>query len=390
MNHTDLVAVFNERGCLPHQAEFAAAFFAPDSKIKHLLLSAPGFGKGFAAGAILNHALSSGQARRILVLSPSALVGQWCGTIQRGRPSAPLLVVDRARLRELEDSQPVGADFWPKNAVVIMSMDFAKRDDVAMSLVRVPWDFLVVDEVQLVTAQNQRGKVIAELVSRWPKMRVLFLRVGGILAGAEIDASSELFHDAAVTLWSRDSVRDHQGRPLLPEVRIEWITHHRRPDEIAVLSRLQELLQPMANSGDTHSRFMALTLLQSASSSLFALEQRLRRLRQRRNEIVHGITTEADVAPDTEGSETDESSLAAQDVQVRVQLRVADVANPILEMLEEVTTDSKCEALLQTLHSLGVKDGGERRVCVFTRFIDTASYLESALRDRYTQVHVMT
>lgn len=390
MNQTDLLTAFKQRGCLPHQAEFAAAFFAPDSKSKHLLISAPGFGKGFAAAAIVNHALSSGQARRILVLSPSALLAQWRDTIQRGHPSVPILVVDRPRLRELEDSRPVGEDFWPANAVVIMSMDFAKRDDVAGSLTRASWDCAVVDEVQLVTPQNRRGRVLMELLSRSPKMRVLCLRVGGLLADSEIDTSSDLFRDAAITVWSRDSVRDHEGRPLLPEVRIEWITHHRRPDETAVLARLQESLQSMTDSGDTHSRFVAVTLLQSASSSLFALEQRLRRLVQQRNEFVHGIVGALDAEPEDEGLESNDAFASPREVQVRIQLEVAEIARPILLMLEDVTTDSKCEALLQTLQSLGVKDGAERRVCVFTRFVDTATYLESALRDRHSQVRVLT
>jgi ERCC4-related helicase len=390
MNHTELLTAFEERGCLPHQAEFAAGFFAPGSIKKHLLVSAPGFGKGFVAGAIVNHALSSGQARRVLVLSPSALVAQWFHTIQRGQPSVPPLIVDRRRLRELEDSQPVGEDFWPQNAVVIMSVDFAKRDDVAINLTRTPWDLLVVDEVQLATTQNLRGRVITELVSRWPMIRVLLLRVGGILAGAEIGASFDLFHDAAVTEWSRESVRDRQGKPLLPEVQIEWINHHRRPDEIAVLNRLQHALRSITTASDLRSRFTAIILLQSASSCLFALEQRLCRLRQRRNELSHGTTTEPDAELDSAEAEADELLAAPQDVQARVQLEAAEVATPLLEMLEKVTTDSKCEALFQTLHSLGVRDGAERRVCVFTRFVDTATYLDSALRDRYSQVRVVT
>jgi ERCC4-related helicase len=390
MKPTDLVKMFKEMGCLRHQAEFAGAFFAPESARTHLLISAPGMGKSFAAGAIVYYALSTAQAGRILVLAPSMLVAQWREVILRSNPKASVLIIDRPRLRELEESRPVGEDFWPQNAVVIMSMDFAKRDDVAASVVQVPWDCAVVDEVQLVTAQSQRGRILLELVRRWPKMRLLLLRIGGMLAGSETDASSDLIHDAEVTVWSRDSVRDHEGRPLLPEVKIEWIVHHRRPDETAVLTRLQESLKSMTDSGNTQSRFVAVTLLQSASSSLFALEQRLRRLVQQRNEFVHGIATEADTESESGEDGTDESLLTAQDVQVRIQLEVAEIATPVLEMLEQVTTDSKCEALLQTFHSLGVKDGAERRVCVFTRFVDTASYLESALRDRYSQVRVLT
>jgi SNF2 family DNA or RNA helicase len=390
MNHNDLLSAFKQRGCFPHQAEFAAKFFAPDSKRKHLLVSAPGFGKGFAAGVIVNYALSSGQANRILVLSPSALLVQWCDTIQQGAPSVPPLIVDRHRLRELEDSRPVGEDFWPANVVVIMSIDLAKREDVAGILARSSWDCLVVDEVQLVTPQNRRGRVVADLLTRSPKMRVLYLRVGGLLAGSEIDTSSDLFRDAAITAWSRETVRDHNGKPLLPEVRIEWISHHRQPDETAVLVRLQESLRSVRESGDTQLRFLAVNLLQSASSSLFALEQRLRRLRQRRNEIVHGIIALSEAELDPESDEAEQHLSQECDDQARLQLELAEIATPILQMLEEVTSDSKCEALLHTLNSLGIKDSTDRRVCVFTRFVDTADYLESALRDSYSQVGVLT
>lgn len=389
MNHTDLLNAFKQRGCFPHQAEFAAAFFAPGSASKHLLVSAPGFGKGFAAAAIVNHALSSAQARRILVLCPSALLAQWRDTVKMGDPNVPLLVVDRRLLRELEDSKPVGEDFWPANAVVIMSIDFAKQDDVADSLTRASWDVLIVDEVHLATPQNRRGKVLMDLLSRSPKMRVLCLRVGGLLAGSESDPSSDLFHDAAITVWSRESVRDNEGKPLLPEVQIEWITHHRQPDEAAVLALLQEALRSMSES-NTQARFIAVTMLQSASSSLFALEQRLRRIRQRRNALVHGIAEGTEGEPDAERVGTDEPIATSEGDQIASMLELAEIASLLLQMLEEVTTDSKFDALLHLLTTLGVRDGNERRVCVFTRFVDTATYLESSLRDRYSKVRVLT
>ena len=42
MNNANLINAFQEKGCFPHQAEFAAEFFATDSARKQLLVSEPG------------------------------------------------------------------------------------------------------------------------------------------------------------------------------------------------------------------------------------------------------------------------------------------------------------------------------------------------------------
>jgi superfamily II DNA or RNA helicase len=110
MNDVTFQKAFTDVGCLPHQATFAASFLAVDSPRKHLLVSAPGMGKGFVSALIVNNALLSGQARRVLVLSRSALVAQWQELIRRGQPDVPVMIVDRHLLREMDASQPVGAE----------------------------------------------------------------------------------------------------------------------------------------------------------------------------------------------------------------------------------------------------------------------------------------
>ena len=117
MNDTDLLENIHEKGCFPHQAEFAAAFFTADGARKHLLVSTPGMGKGGSAAAIVNHALSTGLAHRVLVLAPIRITCSMAGDDSARRCQRPVTIVDRRRLRELEDSQPVGQEVWPANAV---------------------------------------------------------------------------------------------------------------------------------------------------------------------------------------------------------------------------------------------------------------------------------
>lgn len=389
MNDTSLQKTFIDKGCFPHQAQFAAEFFAPDAARKHLLVSVPGMGKGFASAIIVNYAMSSGLAHRVLVLAPAALLAQWHEMVRRGDPAAPVMIVDRRRLRELEDSRPVGEEMWPANAVVILSLDFAKQTDVAAALARCPWDLLVVDEVQLASSHTQRGKVLHDLIAGSAQMRVLLLQAGGLWSTAEADMSAELFRDAAVTVWTRETLRDHQGKSLLPEVRMEWISYRRQPEEAEVLSRLQDSLRSL-DTTNAPLRLAAATIMQSASSSFFALEQRLRRIRQRRNELVHGIGEDQETSPDAE-----EVGMGAFEVidtgdQVRRYAELAKIAEPLLTMLEELATDSKADALLHLLDSLGAKMSPDRRVCVFTRFVDTATYLENVLREACPLVMVLT
>jgi ERCC4-related helicase len=388
MNDSTLQKAFIDRGCFPHQTEFAVAFFAPNAARKHWLVSAPGMGKGFASAAIVHHALSTGLAHRVLILTPSARLAQWNEEIRRFDAAAPVMVVDRRRLRELEDSQPVGQEIWPANAVVVLSLDLAKQADVAAALTRCTWDLLLVDEVQLASPQTHRAKVVLDLMRTWPQMRVLLLQVGGHWTTAE-PGVSELLHDAAVTVWTRESVRDHQGRPLLPEVRMEWIAYRRPPEEAEVLARLQDTVRSL-DMTSPEMRLTAATLLQSASSSPFALEQRLRRMRQRRNELVHGV----EVNPPTE-IEAEEVGMDAPEggntgELIRGYVELSRAAEPLLKLLEELPSDSKCEALVGLLNSVGTIWSPDRRTCVFTRFIDTATYLASTLQELCPHVWVMT
>lgn len=384
MSTDNLQAVFQDLGCFPHQTEFAAKFLAPDSEQKHLLTSLPGLGKGFTGSAIVGYAATHGAARRILVLAPTALAYQWVEIVRRASPDVPCTMVDRRRLREMEADG--GDAIWANAGVVVMSIDFAKKPDVADLLVQTTWDILVVDEAHHLNPQTQRYDLVTTLLKHCPNLRALFLHT---LAQVTEDDVSEnpLFRDVASTVWSRETVRDKDGMPLLPEVQIEWIRHHRRDDEVRLLSQLQNALQA-THVRDSRSQLEATTLLQTASSSLFALEQRLNRMRRLRHELAHGISDFA--------SQIEEDVLQSDELEQRLdgqslaQSKFLDQTGELLEMLEEVDTDSKLESLHALLERIGLSSSSDRRACVFTSYVDTATYLESALSEQYPNVVAIT
>lgn len=388
MSAESLLTKFLDQGCLPHQAEFAVDFFAPKSAQKHLLVSAPGMGKSFAVGAVIRHAAATGVAKRILVLAPPPLVAQWHDILRRSSEELVVLTVDRRRFREMEANKSADNPVWPALGVVLVSIELAKQTDVADSLAHCQWDLLVVDEAHQLANRNQRYQLVANLMQQSPKMRVIFLLTGGPWSVDDAD-DNDLTRDAATTLWNRDNVRDKDGKPLLPEVQIEWISHQRHVDEVKVLSALQDLLR---NAGTAHPqlRMIAVTLLQTASSSLFALEQRLRRIVQKRNELVHGIASPGQ-------SESEDEDVSAFDTTPRgpstldwMQPEFVSVVNAVLQMLDNVETDSKFDALQNLLDKSESSVGNHPRICVFTRYADTADYLESALSEHYPKVTALT
>lgn len=388
MNNSVLQKTFIDEGCLPHQAEFAADFFAPDSARTHLLVSAPGMGKAFVSTAIVNHVMSTGQAHRVLVLAPAALLSQWQEMIGRGDAATPVMIVDRRRLRELEDSQPVGQEIWPANAVVVVSFDFAKQADVASAITRCSWDLLVVDEVELTSPRTQRAKLLLDLKDRSHQMRILLLHTRR-WDTSESEKAEELLRDAAVTVWNRDTLRDHQGRPILPEVRMEWMAYRRQPEEAEALAKLQDAVRSL-DMTNAQMRLAATTLLQSASSSPFALEQRLRRIRQRRNELVHGVEVNVPTEVEAEELGMDEPESDNSGDLVRGYVELSVLTEPLLKVLEDLPSDSKFDALVSFLDSVGTIGSPERRVCVFTRFVDTATYLLSTLQEECPHVMLLT
>lgn len=347
-------------------------------------MSPPGLGKKFIAATIVNHAHSTGVARRLIVLSPPEDLMAWHLSILSGNDNAPTLVVDRRCFRELEDAQPAAQDIWPNDVIALMSVDFARESDVADALAQCHWDLLLVDEEYLGAPRIRHTRMLQDLINRSPQMRVLFL--GRATGESQITsvAIRELIRDTEVTVWKREALLDHDGKPLLPVLQWEWSTYRRRHEEVRLLKNLQSALRTF-KTADPATRFAAIALLQSASSSFYALEQRLLRMRRRNSECVgvNAQTLESDEESKEEGLE-----------EVGVSGSVGEfdraIIGSILEMLEQVGEDSKFEAMMRLLDSMGCEASSKRHVCILTRFTDTATYLRSAIQERFPDVWLIT
>ena len=123
--------------------------------IRLLIADDVGLGKTIEAGLILWPLLSSGKVRRLLILTPAALVEQWqyrLRTLFDIRMSMYRPEVDRPR-----------ADFWSTHNQVVASLPTLRKDRAGRHerLFEAPaWDMLIVDEAHHLNADEQTGKTL--------------------------------------------------------------------------------------------------------------------------------------------------------------------------------------------------------------------------------------
>ncbi len=114
-----------------------------------------GLGKTIEAGLILLPLIASGEVRRLLVLCPASLVGQW-----------------QERMRDLFDirlaayygeADTPAEDFWGTQSQVVASLHTLRHDErgrYARLLAAAPWDMVVVDEAHHLNADEQSGPTL--------------------------------------------------------------------------------------------------------------------------------------------------------------------------------------------------------------------------------------
>ena len=135
--------------------------------IRLLIADDVGLGKTVEAGLILWPLLSSGKVRRLLILTPAALVEQWqyrLRTLFDIRMSMYRPEVDRPK-----------ADFWSTHNQVVASLPTLRKDRAGRHgrLLDAPaWDMLIVDEAHHLNADEQTGKTLGyQFVERLVKER---------------------------------------------------------------------------------------------------------------------------------------------------------------------------------------------------------------------------
>jgi superfamily II DNA or RNA helicase len=369
---------------LSHQLEFRDHFLAEKSRARQLLLAPTGLGKGYVAQVIADQVVREESDGKALFLVPAGLREQFASALGEWAPPYSVESVDRRRLREIL-SGAQGDDVWPCPSIVVMSIEFARQEDVTPLLLGSRWSLLVVDEAHLV--RGPRMRLIRELADIAD--RVLLLSA----VDAEV-VTSEL-PDLEVVRWSRDVV-DAAGRRLLVAVpRARHVVDYARSQEEASLAAaflrlIQEgIIEREAPQLDLIRRVM----MNALASSRSALEQTL--LRQ-----LDKLSADFDLRLATgQPMQTQEGTSEVETETNFLELlsgspvwkQTGDASRRLTELvarLDALPADTKAGALRTLIDTLRRREEGAP-ICIFTSFAATAEYLAEVLAES-TDVFLLT
>lgn len=124
---------------LPHQLDVALRVLRQMGG-RALLADEVGLGKTIEAGIILKELVVRGLARRILILTPAALVDQWQGELES---------------KFFEDfDTPTDPDHWRRTTRGISSYDRARREPHRSAILKHQWDLVILDEAHKVKKET--------------------------------------------------------------------------------------------------------------------------------------------------------------------------------------------------------------------------------------------
>lgn len=157
---------------LPHQIAIAdQTARRPHPRV--LLADEAGLGKTIEAGLILHRQVLTGQARRILVLVPDALLTQWFVEMRR-RFNLHFALFDQERLDAEDEGNPFETEQFVLAPLSLLSADEATLEQATGA----DWDLLVVDEAHHLHWSPDEGgddgyRSVERLASTVPGMLLL-------------------------------------------------------------------------------------------------------------------------------------------------------------------------------------------------------------------------
>src|SRR6266542_1351145 len=136
---------------LPHQIDVAQRVLRQMGG-RAILADEVGLGKTIEASIIYKELAVRGLARRVLILTPASLVGQWQGELEE-------------KFFERFDT-PTDPDDWPRVTKAIVSHDRARSRRHAEEILRHRWDLVIVDEAHKVKSHHGATYRFIEKIER--------------------------------------------------------------------------------------------------------------------------------------------------------------------------------------------------------------------------------
>jgi superfamily II DNA or RNA helicase len=419
---------------LPHQLRALSRCVATDST-RMLLADEVGLGKTIEAGLVIAELILRGLARRVLIVAPKGLVGQWQGELRR-RFNEEFVAFTSGEVGSLAGRRE--DNFWLAYDRVIVPLDAVKPLDkrrgwstervdqynVARStnLAAAGWDIVVIDEAHRVAGysdQVARHRLATLLAESTPNLLLLtatphvghsegFRRVLALLDEQEFLGDAPITPGRIQPYVVRTSKRvaiDGNGKPLFKprttkKVVIDWPID--RPRQRRLYDEITAYVREGYDLGRREKNnsmvFLMLLMQRLVSSSTRAIEVALqRRLTSLRTSVdaVKPADEPGQLRLDDdfwEADPNDQLELVFESHLPSLRQEV-DTVERLLRLASESRQEGN-DAKLEHLYELMVDVSQEEndplaKLLVFTEFLPTQAMIVEYLRDMGVTVAVL-
>jgi len=313
-----------------------------------------------------------------MITDAKALINQYRVVLGEWVSERQVTELDRRLIREIEVSSSKDS-FWT-DIIAITSWSQIVHPEVSSTVSAIQWD-LVIAEVSGVASITLRSRFLVRLFKSPIAKRVLVIssptEQGNIKA-----LLGEHFDELERTRWQLQDI--YPNAMPIALLRFEVVDYERSPEEIVCIQRYENIARRLANHGAFRQARLRL-----ASSSIYAAEESLRRLR---NQLVHSDAGELLQNPELDSRvstdpryddaliELDKDKLASNQGELLEELTAT------LHAFGSVRVDAKFQALAKALQSAGHKDSGSH-TWVYASYRATISYVASSLGELAERVY---
>ena len=300
---------------LPHQISAVYEAMLPKQPLRFVLADDPGAGKTIMAGLFIRELLMRADAKRILIVSPGSLSGQWQDELYE-KFDLQFEIFSREK-----QEQSATRNFFEENNLLICRLDqLSRNDDFQEKLKHTEWDLIIVDEAHKLSANYFGNKInktkrflLGEMLGTIT--RHLLLMTATPHNGKEedfqiwlslLDADRfygkfrEGAHKVDVSDMMRRMIKEEllkfDGTPLFPERRAYTANYHLSPIESSLYEQVTDYVRNEMNRADRldgkrkGTVGFALTQLQrrlaSSPEAIYqSLKRRRKKLEDRLNEM---------------------------------------------------------------------------------------------------------
>lgn len=419
---------------LPHQLEAVYDYFLALPRIRFLLADDPGAGKTIMAGLLLKELKIRGLVKRTLIVTPANLSFQWQREL-KDKFREQFEVVRSDVLRANYGSNP-----WQEKDQVVTSVSWVSRiEDAKDSLLRSQWDLIIVDEAHKMSAYSadkktlayQLGESLSEMTDHFllmtatphkgdPANFCLFLGLLDPDVYGDVKSLEEAIRRSSAPFYLRRTKEalvtfpdpnTGQVKKIFTRRDVQTIDFQIDEDELDFYNALTRYVEDQSIKADETARGRALTftmamLQRRFASSVYAVRESLRRMRDKRQKILDDpdkyreeqlnrrLPEDFDDLPEDEQQEIMDSleGVVANVDPVALKEEIQQL-NRLIEQardLENREVESKLLKLKETLTQQGIFEDPKMKLLLFTEHKDTLDYLVAKLKDwglSVTQIH---